>query len=625
MAPRSLVNRIRRVGTAEAEQYTYYPVLIIGAGESGIAMGCRLRSQLGFDQFRIFERRSGLGGTWYANKYPGVACDVPAICYSFSWYQNPSWTSPFPSGKEIVRYLYDAAAEFEILDKIQLDTSVRSVVWKEDDQEWEVVLDHLASGVGDMGSHERAAYEKVNGPGSGIVRSETVRAKIVVSAVGGLVEPKSFVDVPGIDTFPGQIVHTARWDDSLDVRDKDVVIVGTGCSAAQVLPQLIKPEYGARHVTQLLRSPPWTVQFFSEEVSAWWKKWMPWLCTNVPGFQNAFRKLMFTSLEIEWLTFFKKGEASRQQRKKKGEQLLAYMRKHTPKEYHELLAPNYEVFCKRRVVDEGWYKALGEPNVDITSLPLTRVEGSTVHLGPGRHYPPMSATESKVPTEARQVHADVIIMANGYETNQWLHPLDVTGRGGRSLYKVWEERGGAQAYLGVAMDGFPNFFMIFGPNTVTGHTSVILATENMVNYTLKFVKPILQGDVSTWEVSERAERDWNERVQRDLKDSVYTGGCVNWYKQSNGWNSSTYPYSQVDHTLRCYFPVWSHWHGQYTRKGWFKLALSRGVKLWVASAIIYGLFALSKGGKSAQDVVKQGFGRLRNLLKLGLAGLYAAL
>lgn len=139
------------------------------------------------------------------------------------------------------------------------------------------------------------------------------------------------------------------------------------------------------------------------------------------------------------------------------------------------------------------------------------------------------------------IPADIIVLANGYETNQWLHPLDVTGRDGRSLYKVWKERGGAQAYLGLAMDGFPNFFMIFGPNTATGHSSVILASENMVNYTIKFVKYILSGEVKEWEVTERAERNWTNEIQRLLRQGVFGSGCNSWYVQKNGWNSTVYP------------------------------------------------------------------------------------
>jgi len=142
----------------------------------------------------------------------------------------------------------------------------------------------------------------------------------------------------------------------------------------------------------------------------------------------------------------------------------------------------------------------------------------------------------------RQVPADVIILGNGFETNNWLHPLRVIGRDGKSLNEVWDERGGAQAYLGLAMDHFPNFFFIFGPNTATGHTSVIFASENAVNYSLNFIKPILDGDVSSYEVTEEAERAWADKVQKGLQGTVFQGGnCTSWYKTESGWNSSTYP------------------------------------------------------------------------------------
>ena len=624
------VNRIRRLAPTDAPSSTpttYYPVLIIGAGESGIAMGCRLRSVLGFDQFRIFDRKSGLGGTWYANQYPGIACDVPAILYSFSWYQNPKWTQVFPSGKEIVRYLYDVCEKFEILDKIQLDSSVKSVVWKEEEEEWEVVIEYLAPGVGDMGTPERTDYEKSSGVGSAVLRTETVRTKVVISAVGGLVEPKPLLDVPGIDTFQGEIMHTARWDPTIDLKDKEVIVVGTGCSAGQVVPELVKPEHGAKHVTQLLRSPPWAVPPpLPPAAVEKWSVWMPWLSTYIPGFQNTFRKVMFTTVEMEWLSLFSPSEAARKRRDKTGEALMAYMRKVVPEQYHEILTPDYEVFCKRRVVDNGWFQSLQDDRIEITSLPLTKVDGKTVTLGPGRHYPPESKTDSKVSTDAREVNADVLIMANGYETNQWLHPLDITGRDGRSLYKTWQERGGAQAYLGTAMDGFPNFFIIFGPNTATGHSSVILASENMVNYTLNFVKGIMQGDVRTWEVKESAERQWTDMVQKELRNSVFSSGCVNWYTEKNGWNSTTYPRTQIDHTIRCMFPVWWHWDGKYTTKGLAKLTLSRIFKLWAAASVVYAVvFAARNGPTRSREALVGLVIRARTLLRSGVQRLAAAM
>ncbi|EXJ85280.1 hypothetical protein A1O3_05955 [Capronia epimyces CBS 606.96] len=599
------VDRIRRVGGSDKSAYTYYPVLIIGAGESGIAMGCRLRQVLGFDQFRIFERNSALGGTWYINHYPGIACDVPAILYSYSFAQNPNWTSLFPSGEEIVRYLYGVCEKFEILDKIQLETSVKSVRWIDEDNEWEVLLEHLAPGVGDLPTSERQALEKEKGVESTVLRVETVRAKIVVSAVGGLVEPKPPLEVPGIETFAGEIVHTARWKPDLNLQGKEVIVIGTGCSAGQVVPEIIKPEYGAKHVTQLMRSPPWVVEFLEPPAREFYAKWIPWLSQRIPGFQNALRKFTFGMMELEFVTLFSPTDAAREQRKRKGEQLLAYLRKKVPAEYHEILTPDYEVFCKRRVVDEGWFESLQSPNVELTTLPITAVQPRSVTLGPGRHYPPLSKTDSQVPTEARNVAADVIIMANGYETNQWLHPLDVTGRNGRSLYKTWDERGGAQAYLGTAMDGFPNFFIIFGPNTATGHSSVILASENMVNYSLNFIGPILRGDVDTYEVKESAERKWTADIQNTLKDSVFlSGGCKSWYNSPTGWNSTVYPWTQVDFTLRCAFPRWRHWDAKYTRKGLAKARFARASKLFGLVVALWAVvFAARNGNNRLKEVV----------------------
>lgn len=505
--------------------------------------------------------------------------------------------------------------KFQILDKIQLDTSVKSVRWLDDVEEWEVVLEHLAPGIGDLATSERKTLEKEKGVDSTVLRTETVRARVVVSAVGGLVEPKPPIQVPGLDTFEGEIVHTARWKPDINLQGKEVVVIGSGCSAAQVVPQLVKPEYGAKHVTQLMRSPPWAVEFMPPAAQETYMKYVPWLSTHIPGFQNALRKLIFAGMEAEFVALFTPSEAARERRKKKAEELLAYLRKTVPEEYHEIMTPDYEVFCKRRVVDEGWFKSLGRPDVEITTLPLTSVQPRSVTLGPGRHYPPMSKTSSTAPTEARTVPADVIVMANGYETNQWLHPLDVTGRNGRSLYKTWDSRGGAQAYLGTAMDGFPNFFMIFGPNTATGHSSVILASENMVNYSLKFVAPILRGEVATYEVKESAERRWTADLQRELQSSVFlSGGCRSWYVSEDGWNATVYPRTQIDFTLRCMFPRWDHWDVKYTRKGLVRLRLRRILKVLGLLITVWGAAFAARNGVSRMKVV------LAEMARRGLVG-----
>ena len=198
--------------------------------------------------------------------------------------------------------------------------------------------------------------------------------------------------------------------------------------------------------------------------------------------------------------------------------------------------------CKRRIFDAFWLDSLNDPKIDLTTQPITSLQPRGVTLGPGRMYPSSETKDSKAPTDERRLPADVIVLANGFELTTWLSPLRVIGKGGAVMQEVWDERGGAQAYMGSAMDGFPNFFIIFGPNTATGHSSVILASENMVEYTLKFIKKILRKDVKTFDVKKEKEIAWTNDMQEKLKGTVFnSGGCHSWYKKDDGWNSVAYP------------------------------------------------------------------------------------
>ncbi|KAL8686602.1 MAG: hypothetical protein Q9224_005398, partial [Gallowayella concinna] len=226
-------------GRQKDAAYTYYPILIVGAGESGIALGARLKEE-GFDQYRIFERQAGVGGTWWINRYPGVACDVL-----------------YPSGAEIFKYLSDTTEKYQMVDKIQVNTDVSELRWLEDEQLWEATLTHMVPGTGDLS--RKALSERIaeKGNESVYIRKEIVRARIVCSCAGGLVEPNAWQSsIPGRDTFEGPVFHSARWEESVDLNDKNVVVVGTGCSAAQFVPRLTKEPYNAKSVTQVMRSPP---------------------------------------------------------------------------------------------------------------------------------------------------------------------------------------------------------------------------------------------------------------------------------------------------------------------------------------------------------------------------------
>ena len=290
-----------------------------------------------------------------------------------------------------------------------------------------------------------------------------------------------------------------------------------------------------------MRSPPWVVpRPIPPGGEQWWAKNSPWLFETFPILGRAFRFFGFLTVEKTFFDIFLQTNRSKAQRKIFEGKLIEHLRKTVPEKYWNILTPDYSVACKRLVYDAFWFKSLHDPKVELTTRPLKAIEPRGVVVGSKGAYPPHESTESEE-TAGDYLAADAIIVANGFDVQTWLAPTKIVGREGAVLQEVWDERGGPQAYMGNAMDGFPNFFIIFGPNTATGHNSVILASENMVEYTLKFLKPILQGDVQTFEVKKEKEVAWANDMQTKLKDTVFMSGCSNWY-QTDGWNATAYPF-----------------------------------------------------------------------------------
>lgn len=468
----------------------------------------------------------------------------PAVFYSFSFSPNHRWSSFYPGGPEIVEYFQHVCDKYQLNDKIQFNTDVTEIRWREDEELWEVRLTHLLPGLGDLSSKEREKRAKEQGRERVFLTQEVVKAKIVVSAAGGVVEPNQLPDsIAGREQFVGKVFHSARWDPDVDLNEKNIVVLGTGCSAAQFVPLLTKAPFNAKSVTQVMRSPPWVVPritpLFGQDK---WEKWTPALFERIPLLARAARLLIFLLAEYDFSRHFHDTPYNRKARKETESQMMHYMKKSVPEKYHEILSPNYPIGCKRRVFNEKWFSSLHDSKLKLITQPLTSLHARGATLGPGRDYPDPKESASKVSTDQVEIPADVIILANGFEIGNWLHPLKVRGKGGALMQDVWDERGGAQAYMGVTMDGFPNFFMIFGPNTATGHTSVILASENMVEYSLKFIRHILNDDVKTVEVKKEAEVAWTQEIHEQLDRTVFNfGGCSNWYKNKNGWNSTVYP------------------------------------------------------------------------------------
>ncbi len=405
----------------------------------------------------------------------------------------------------------------------------------------------MAPGTGDLSTKERRKMMADRGRESVYIKEEIIRAKIVCSAAGGLVEPNAWPDtIPGRDQFEGPIFHSARWDYNVDLRDRDVIVMGTGCSAAQFVPRLTKEPHNAKSVTQVMRSPPWVIPrpgpMMGSISESTWEKWTPVIFPKFPFLARIYRTFLFSLAELDFQLIFTDKEIAAKTRKKQEAALIRHMKKVVPEKYHEILTPDYGVGCKRRIFDAFWLESLNDPKIDLTTQPVTSLQPKGVTLGPGRAYPNPEDTTSKAPTDEKHLPADAIILANGFELTTWLSPLRVIGKDGAVMQEVWDSRGGPQAYMGNAMDGFPNFFIIFGPNTATGHSSVILASENMVEYSLKFIRKILNHDVDTFDVKKEKEIEWTNMIQEKLKGTVWhSGGCHSWYKTENGWNATAYP------------------------------------------------------------------------------------
>ena len=425
------------------------------------------------------------------------------------------------------------------MDKIQLSTDVTELRYHDIDGVWEATLSHLVPGTGDLAEAERKALIAARGKESVYTKQEMVRAKIVVSCVGILVEPNTWpTSIPGRDKFQGQVFHSARWREDVVFRGKNVVVVGMGCSAAQIVPSLLEKPYDAKSVTQLMRSPSWVMprleEPFGKDVYA---RHAPTGFHYLPILGYLFRVLLYILVEVIWFTLFQQGSTKR--RAKIESSTFARTHSLIPEKYHEMMTPRYSYGCKRRVFDSAWLKSMNKPNFRLTTRPLRNLERDGVVLGGNR----TDLHENVKPTismDDEHLQADIIVLANGFEATHWLHPLAVYGRGGKALENVWNERGGPQAYMGTAMDGFPNFFMAPGPNTATGHSSLILGSENMTEYILSIIKPVLNGDALYAEAKKDAEIRWTNEIQHQLKKTVFSG-CASWYQDTNGWNSTMYP------------------------------------------------------------------------------------
>ncbi|PVH67664.1 FAD/NAD(P)-binding domain-containing protein [Cadophora sp. DSE1049] len=488
----------------------YNDVVIIGAGFSGINLACQLQRKLNFTDYVIYDRGYDFGGTWSSNKYPGCGVDIPAIFYSLSWFPNANFTSIFPPQEEILEYLRQVALRHNIIPHIKLRTEWKSARWSEKTSRWHIVVQNLENG-------ESFVHE----------------AKILVSAVGGYTNPK-YPTMHGIDTFKGPVVHTAQWDQEYDLKDRNVVIIGNGCSASQVIPAIID-DVGS--ITQFIRSPQYYIPMPNFCINRLWRA----LFQYTPLLLMLARWFVFWVLETA-LTQFYEDKSGQRARQKSVRISQNYVRKSAPERYWPLLSPQYDLGCKRRILDNKYMTTLYNPKMLLTKDSVVSVRCNSVLSASGKDY-----------------SADFIILATGFEFTQW-QADSVFGRNGISLKQHWDKFGGIEAYKTIAMNEFPNLFYLLGPNSGRGHTSVLYSIECSVDLVIKVARPILEGRAVSIEVRKDAEKDWCKTVQEALRQTVLTRSCLNQFSDpKTGWNFFSYPFSSVRLWLGTRFPVMSHW------------------------------------------------------------------
>jgi cation diffusion facilitator CzcD-associated flavoprotein CzcO len=448
-------------------------IAIVGSGFSGLGLAVRLRRE-GIEDFVVLERGDGVGGTWHYNTYPGCACDVPSHLYSFSFAPNADWTRTYSRQPEIRAYLNRVAEE--VRSHIHLGREVTGAQW--DGSRWNV--------------------ETSQGP---------VRARVLVAGTGPLVEPR-FPDFPGLERFAGVQMHSARWDHDVDLRGKRVASVGTGASAIQYVPR-IAADVAQLYVLQ--RTPPWVMPHSARPISRLERR----VFKRFPGVQRALRSGIYSARELLVLGMVKHPRAMKL--------LERAGRRHIERSLKdpELIAkatPDYTVGCKRILPSNDWYPALARENVELITEGVAEVRPHSVVL-----------------TDGRELEVDALVFGTGFQVLDMPVGRLVRGRDGRTLADTWN--GSPRAHLGVTVPGFPNFFILMGPNTGLGHTSVVYMIESQIAYVLD----ALRTGASTVEVKPEVAARFHAEVQRRMQGTVWSTGCKSWYQDEQGNNPTLWP------------------------------------------------------------------------------------
>ncbi|MCV7385330.1 flavin-containing monooxygenase [Mycolicibacter longobardus] len=457
-------------------------VAIIGAGFAGIGAAIRLKDE-GITDFVIFERDSRVGGTWRDNTYPGAACDIPSRLYSYSFAPNPEWSHTYSGSDEILSYIDHMVDSSGIAPHIRFDHTVTGIAYDAEAGEWTVDLEGR----------------------------DPVRARTVIVASGPLANA-SFPEIPGIDSYQGHKIHSARWDHDYDFTGKRVAVIGTGASGVQIIPELVKT---AESVKVFQRTPGWVLPRINRSTSGWLKR----LYRELPVAQSLTRAAWFWGHEsvavgVVWDTpFTRLVEAVS----------LANLRMQVKDPWlRRQLKPDFSAGCKRLLMSSDYYPALQADNCKLVTWPIARISPKGIRTVEGIEH-----------------QFDAIVFATGFDVSKAGTPFPVSGLDGRDLASEWSR--GAYAYRSVAVSGYPNLYFTFGPNSGPGHSSALVYMEAQIDYIVDAIGALLRYGWKSLDVRPEVQQDYNEDIQRRLKSTTWNSGCQSWYLTEDGFNPTMFP------------------------------------------------------------------------------------
>ncbi len=468
-------------------------VLIVGAGFAGLGMAIRLR-RAGFDSLLVIDKAPEIGGTWWYNRYPGCACDIPSHLYSFSFARNPEWSRRYAGQEEILAYLKACAKSYGVISRVRLNTPLVEARWEDDRNIWRAVV------------------------GAG----ETIEARVLVSGMGALHVPR-FPKLTGMPRFQGPAFHSSDWNSAAKLAGRSVAVIGTGASAAQIVPAIAGE---AARVYVFQRTPAWILPRPDHPISARTRRWF----RRVPALTWLVRTFLFWNLDLRVGGFLKPGWLRRLGAK--------VARKHLERQIpnaglREKLTPRYEFGCKRVLISSDFYPALLRPNVQLVTEAIAEIREHSI-----------------VTVDGRERAVDAIVYATGFRVTEMLGGTPVYGRGGVELHEVWRER--IAAYFGITVSGFPNFFLLLGPNTGLGHNSVVLMIEAQIAYVMSCLRLLHRRGARAMDLKPERLRAFLEEIRARLPGTVWeSGGCKSWYQdERSGETPALWPGSVREYQRR---------------------------------------------------------------------------